>query len=62
MHVCETVNEISTELLKGQRSFRVEWTQTYKWLIHDSKKIRAFCKICKEAKDKQLLGNERYVS
>ena len=57
-----TVNEINTELSKGQRSFRVKWTQTYKWLIFDNEKMRAFCKICKKAKDKQLLDNERYGS
>ena len=61
--MCETmtVNEISTQLSKGLRSFRIEWTQTYKWLIYDNKKMRAFRKICKEAKDKQLIDKERYV-
>jgi Domain of unknown function (DUF4371)/hAT family C-terminal dimerisation region len=49
----------SSSSSQKSRSFRVEWTKTYQWLVFDQETSRAFCKICMQAKDMQLLDSEK---
>jgi hypothetical protein len=42
-------------------SFKSEWSKTFPWLFYDGQLRKAFCATCKEANDKRLVDNAKFV-
>src|SRR5260221_12174088 len=56
-----TASHVPKSGTKNARVFKAEWTRTYPWLIYDEVSARAYCKVCKEAKEKHLLDTSKLV-
>jgi len=43
------------------RNFKPDWLTTYPWMVYDAATERVYCKMCKEAKHRQLLDDAKFV-